>query len=128
MTFIRRRKAPKRRFEESRDMLIPKQGNLRFPVQLKWVRGHECIINNNDCRGPIHAAHYDGPIPNEDRGGKSVKDHDKWTFPLCEHHHINEYHVLGWNRFDRKYRVDTKQVALQTAMRSPHKHLWEMAR
>jgi hypothetical protein len=71
----------------------------------------------------IEAAHFDGPIPYEDRGGMSERDHDRWVFPLCREHHV-EYHG-GWARFDAKYKLNTKAIAEHMARTSPHRHRWE---
>lgn len=70
------------------------------------------------------AAHYDGPVPVEDRGGMGVKDHDKWAFPLCNHHHMIQ-HNLGWKKFDQLYGVDSREAAQAFARRSPHRKDWE---
>jgi hypothetical protein len=75
----------------------------------------------------IEAAHYDGPIPNEDRGGMQERDHDKWVLPLCKWVHHAEYHRIGWARFDAKYRINTKAIAEEMARTSPHRWRWEKA-
>jgi hypothetical protein len=75
----------------------------------------------------IEAAHYDGPIPYEDRGGLSEKDHDRWVFPLCRDHH-REYHTIGHARFDAKHKMSTKAAAEDCARRSPHRWRWENPR
>lgn len=112
---IKRRKAPRHG--------INKGPQREFHGHTKWVRGHECLINNDECRGNIDAAHFDGPVPNEDRGGMALKDHDKWTFPLCRFHHIFDYHN-GWQTFEKKHGVDTKKAAEEMAGRSPHRFKW----
>ncbi len=126
---LKRRTHKKVRRQDPPEFLIQKQGNLRFPAHLKWVRQYDCILHKTgDCQGPIEAVHYDGPIPNEDRGGKGVKDHDKWTFPGCAgHHRLNakNYHSIGYAAFEKLYKINTKAYAEQCAKLSPHRHKWE---
>ncbi len=71
----------------------------------------------------IEAAHFDGPIPNEDRGGMGVKDGDWWTWPGCRFHHA-QYHSLGWKAFEALYKIDTKAIAERLAAHSPHRKKW----
>lgn len=107
----------------------PDLPQLEFPDHRKFVRGHECLIagkNGHVCSDRFEAAHFDGPIPNIDRGGKSKKDHDKWTFCLCALAHA-EYHNLGYARFEAKYGVDTMKAAQEMARLSPHRKKWEEA-
>lgn len=114
------RKKPKLRMGVRED----RERELRHPPHTKWVRSHACSVPGCEER-QIEAAHFDGPIPNEDRGGRGVRDHDKWTFPLCKWVHHAEYHRIGWARFDAKYKLSTKAIAEECARRSHHKHRWE---
>jgi hypothetical protein len=99
--------------------------NLRHPGHCKWVRQtHACSVPGCLERD-ICAAHYDGPIPNEDRGGMSEKDHDRWTFPLCDLKHHSQYHNRGWAWFDRHYSINTKAIAEEMARTSPHRIRWQ---
>ena len=105
------------------------QRQLRFPAHCQWVRGHTCSVPGCKNRD-IEAAHFDGPIPDEDRGGMSERDHDKWAFPLCNWHHENplnmqSYHTLGWKRFDALYGIDSYAIALRMQRASPHRWRWE---
>lgn len=97
--------------------------NLRHPGHCQWCRQtHACSVPGCNNR-QIEAAHFDGPIPNEDRGGMSEKDHDRWVFPLCREHH-NDYH-RGWARFDAKHKISTKAIAEEMARTSPHRFRWQ---
>lgn len=95
-----------------------------FHQHRQWVRGHVCAVPGCQER-EIEAAHYDGPVPYEERGGKALKDHDKWTLPLCRWIHHPEYHSLGWARFDQKHGINTRKIAEELARRSPHRWRWE---
>lgn len=108
-------------------MGVRAERKLSFPHHRQWVRGHCCSVPGCG-RRDIEAAHYDGPIPNEDRGGMSAKDHDKWCLPLCRDHHTlagDSYHRLGWQEFDRRHGVNTKAIAETMARRSPHRWRWK---
>ena len=100
-----------------------KEPSREFPGHRAWVRRHQCSVVGCQHR-LIEAAHYDGPVPYEDRGGMGLKDHDKWCFSLCVDHHA-EYHRKGWRRFDRDHKLNTFEVANQFAKNSPHRHRWE---
>ena len=127
MLNLRRRTHKKVRRADPPEFLIQKQGNLRFDRHTKFVRGHWCLLHKiGGCSGPVQAAHFDGPIPVEDRGGKDMRDHDKWTWPSCAGHH-GEYHTLGWKKFEQKYSVDTKAAAEQMAQISPYRFEWVTA-
>lgn len=94
-----------------------------FPQHRAWVRQHSCAVRFCESRD-IEAAHYDGPVPYADRGGKSRKDHDKWCFPLCRHHH-RIYHNLGWFQFDKEHGINSMAIAEECARRSPHRWRWQ---
>ncbi len=116
---------PKRRKRKPMGMRS-KQRNLRHPQHLAFVRGHQCSVDGCN-EEPIEAAHFDGPIPNAERGGMSVKDHDKWAFPLCNHHHGEQHSAkVGWAEFDRRHGIDCKAIAERLASISPHRHRWDV--
>lgn len=96
-----------------------------FPQHRQWVRGHECAVTGCQERR-VDAAHFDGPVPKEDAGGKGLKRHDRWCFPLCREHH-QEYHRRGWRAFDAKHGLSTETIARRLAATSPHRHRWEDA-
>lgn len=99
---------------------IARRPPMHSPAHRKWVRGFECVAaKSGGCGGGIEAAHFDGPIPNEDRGGMGRKDADRWCFPCCRIH-AAEQHAKGWAAFDRAHGVDTKRIAEGLARRSPH--------
>ena len=116
MTTRLKRRKPKR-------MGVREDRNLRHPKHCQFVRGYPCSVPG--CKSDrIEAAHFDGPIPDEDRGGMGKKDHDKWVLPLCGDTHHPEYHSLGWRRFERKYGIDTHAIAERHAAMSPRRFSW----
>ncbi len=120
MFFPKRRKAPK--------MGVRQERKLLWPQHRQYVRGFGCSVPF--CRNlDIEAAHFDGPIPFEDRGGTGRSDHDKWTWPLLPlaspgHHNPESYHTLGWARFDALHAINTKAIAERMAATSPHRFKW----
>ena len=91
----------------------------------QFVRLHVCSVPG--CKdSPVEAAHYDGPVPYEDRGGKGLKKHDRWCFALCRGHH-NTYHRIGWAAFDKQHGIDTGKIAEEFARQSPALRKAEMA-
>jgi hypothetical protein len=97
-----------------------------FPTHRQWVAGFCCIVPG--CPNKARAAHYDGEVPYADAGGERMKRHDKWCFPCCDDHHMlrgDSYHVLGVERFEKLYGVNTKKAAENMARTSPHRWRWE---
>lgn len=107
---------------------IQRAPQREFPAHRAWLRQHfQCAIAGkmgHICQGRIEAAHYDGPVPNEERGGKGLKRHDKWCWPACTEAH-RLYHTMGWARFDSYFGADTKKIAEECVRRSPHRLKWE---
>ena len=97
-----------------------------FPAHRQWIRGHACVVKDCESR-QIEAAHFDGPVPFEDMGGKGLKRHDRWCLPACALHH-REIHSLGWQSFERKYGISMKAIAEGLAKISPHRWRWEEGR
>lgn len=114
---------PKRRKRERSG--IARAPRRDFPAHRQWIRGHDCAVPGCASRY-IEAAHFDGPVPKEDMGGKGLKRHDRWCFPLCATHHA-EYHRRGWRAFDAKHGISTADIARAMARSSRHRHLWENA-
>jgi hypothetical protein len=111
-TLPKRRKKPRRR-----DM-------NRVPAHLQWIRGHECLVCDQECNGGIEAAH----VRTGTGGGMGMKPHDRWTVPLCTYHHSIQ-HAMGEAAFQAKYKVDMKSVAAKLWQISPagKKYRAEMA-
>jgi hypothetical protein len=96
---------------------------LRSPSHLAWVRGHECAIKNCDghvCSGKIEAAH----VRTGTDGGTGVKPSDRYTIPLCGAAHDLQ-HRIGEPRFERRYRINMKQMADELWLRSPARQRME---
>lgn len=114
MNIPKRRKAPK--------MAVQDRGPLRSDPHLQWIRGHDCSIDDRDCtyvwgvkNAGIEAAH----VRSGTDGGASSKPSDYWSLPLCSFHH-------GWQTdhgeraFERKYKINMKEIAAALARQSPH--------
>lgn len=52
-------------------------------------------------------------------GGSSLKPGDWWTIPLCHMHHT-EQHGTTHQKFDRKYHLDSRAIAVRLATASPY--------
>lgn len=103
---------------------IERAPQREFPQHRQWVRQtRACIVEGCEDR-MIEAAHFDGPVPVEDMGGKGLKRHDRWVFPCCHLHH-REMHNGGWQAFEAKYGVNLKAAAEALAKASPHRWRWE---
>lgn len=48
-----------------------------------------------------------------------MKPPDRWTVPLCHHHH-REQHQIGHTAFDAKYSIDLRREAEFFAAASPY--------
>src|SRR3546814_5289460 len=96
-----------------------------YPSHRKWVRLHDCCVPGcePDIRDPmtwvIEAAH----VRRNTDGGTALKPHDKWCISLCAKHH-KEQHRADLT-FERKYRIDTRELALEFAAKSPNRFKWE---
>jgi hypothetical protein len=55
---------------------------------LAWVRSLPCVLDSEECRGPVEA-HHAG------RRGFGQKCSDTDTIPLCQHHHGAYHAKLG---------------------------------
>lgn len=88
---------------------------IRCPSHLKWVRGFQCSVPGCD-RRPIEAAH----VRNGTNGGMGQKPDDCWVISLCRDHH-SEQHRIGEPEFERRYRIDMKEMAAAFAKQSPHR-------
>lgn len=96
-----------------------------YPGHRKWVRSFACSVPGCD-QGPIEAAHVRKGVPVDDKGGTSLKPHDKWCISLCKAHH-DEQHAIGEASFAAKHGVDLIAKARAFARASPHRQKWESA-
>ncbi len=100
-----------------------------FPRHRAFIRRHACSVPG--CNNPnVQCAH----VRVGTDGGAGLKPSDWWTLPLCgpalidgervEGHH-NEQHRLGETSFEKKYRIDMKEIAKEFAKRSPDTNMKE---
>jgi len=96
-----------------------------YPRHRKWVRGHSCCVPgcvqdiNDPMTIPIEAAH----VRRNTDGGTGLKPHDKWCISLCAKHH-KEQHRADLT-FEAKYKIDTRELAIEFAAKSPYRFEWE---
>lgn len=113
---------PKRK---DRRIRLPGEG-MDFPQHLQWIRTHRCCVDNAECDGTVQAAHVRNSFltPEHEKGGSALKPHDKWTIPLCRHHHdLQTRKGEAW--FERTYGIDMGASAQVFAAQSPHRKRWE---
>lgn len=92
-----------------------RDGNLRCPAHLRWVRGFACSVPG--CTGaPIEVAH----VRIGTDGGMSVKPSDFWVISLCVGHHADQ-HAHGETSFAIEHRLDLKKLAAEFWQKSPHR-------
>lgn len=94
----------------------------RHPQHLQWVRGRPCLIDGvsgHVCTGRMEAHH----VKETGNGGMGVKPADHWVVPLCSGAHDLVHR--GPISFEKKYGVNLVQAAMQYAVNSPHRKLWE---
>lgn len=102
----------RRKYKSGRD------GCLRSPGHLAWIRGHECSVT---APGALHAGRIEAcHVRTGTDGGTSLKPSDNFTLPLCALHHKIQ-HDIGEPAFERDYEIDMKQVAAALWQRSPHR-------
>jgi len=46
--------------------------------------------------------------------GMGMKPSDKWIVPMCHMHHM-EGHKIGWQRFEKRYRISLVEIAKELA-------------
>lgn len=84
-----------------------------WPRHKKFVRSHHCV-----CEGciqePIEVSH----IRTAANAGTGMKPHDWFSVPMCRAHHA-EYHRVGHQTFEGRYRLNLAAIAALMAHTSP---------
>lgn len=112
-TLPRRRKVVKSGIRELR---------REFPRHRKFIRSHHCVCE--DCiQEPIEVSH----IRTAANAGVGIKPHDWFTVPMCREHHA-EYHRIGHQTFEGRYRLNLTAIAALLAHTSPDKAMKEAMR
>lgn len=94
-----------------------RDGRLRSPGHLKYIRGFECsCMESTHHSSRVEAAH----VRNGTDGGTGMKPSDNWVIPLCDMHHKIQ-HDLGEVEFERQYEIDMKAIAAALWAKSPHR-------
>jgi len=97
---------------------------IKCAGHLQWVRGHECLCAGkmdrvvvgddyalvpHECFGKIEAHH----VVSRGAGGG-----DEQVVPLCSKAHADG-HKMGWETFQKRYRVDLASTAAELWKLSP---------
>jgi hypothetical protein len=97
--------------------------SVRIPIQKiwprhrRWVRSHGCCVP--ECQAMrVEFAH----LRSAATAGKGQKPHDAFGVSLCRTHH-DEQHRLGGARFEAKYGLDLRALAVEFARRSPDREM-----
>lgn len=93
---------------------------VRSDGHLKWIRGHICCLDSDNCDGKIQAAH----VRFGNDGGVGMKPGDNFTLPLCAEHHAAQ-HRIGEPSFWQQAKMDPHAIAKALWDQSPHRHKWE---
>lgn len=95
-----------------------RDGRLRSPSHLAWIRGHECSIT---AAGVIHGGRVQAcHVRTGTDGGTSLKPSDNWTIPMCALHHQVQSDK-GEEAFETEYEIDMKAIAAALWTKSPHR-------
>lgn len=79
------------------------------PKYREWVRMHRCVLDNGkgcDCFGLVEAAH----VKSRGAGGVDMAN----LYPCCSKHH-NLQHTIGILTFQKRYRLDLRDLAWKLA-------------
>lgn len=89
------------------------------PRHRAFIAAQPCVAIGHDCGGDVVCAHMRARVPvPEQRGGKSLRPSDNWTFPACDAHHRLQ-HQIGERRFEALYGIDLPSICIYYARRSP---------
>lgn len=91
----------------------------------QWIRGMTCSVAGrlDPCSGRIEAAH----VRTRTDGGEGLKPSDCWLIPLCFHHHETVQHTIGEPEFERRYKIDMKEIAAGLWAKSPQSRKFNQA-
>lgn len=91
-----------------------RQPRLREPLYLAFIRRLPCAVADPDCAGPIEAAHLRFSEARFGRvnSGMQAKPDDRWTVPLCRHHHQHDQHKRNERVFWESRGIDAGQFCL----------------
>jgi hypothetical protein len=91
------------------------------PGFLSWIRQRPCILDNTgECVGKVRACHWDEAGDK----GMATKVADKWALPMCDGHHAEQTDVLGWPKFQIKYRFKAEAFCTQLWQAWPGRIAW----
>lgn len=85
-------------------------------AHIAWIRSQNCAVEDENCAGNVEAAH----VRTGTDGGEALKPSDKWTVPLCWHHHrVEQHNGEGERAFWATRDIDPKELAARYYRRSP---------
>jgi hypothetical protein len=87
---------------------------LRSKAHRDWVRSHQCCVPGCEAM-PIEVAHVNSAATR----GMGMKASDAFTISLCRAHHQESHH--GEKRFEARYGIDLRALAIAFFDRSPHR-------
>lgn len=104
-----------------------RDGRLRSPAHLAFVRKHLCIAwasrSAGLCEGKIEACHVRDVAP---LGHGGAKPDDTYTVSMCRYHHqMSEKREGQWGQ---SHNLDVLALALEFAAASPDKAIREAAK
>ena len=86
------------------------RARVRDPGFLAFVRRLPCIAGlvEGGCEGPIEAAHirYSDAALGRVNPGLQAKPSDRWSTPLCRHHHQHDQHARAERVFWERLGID----------------------
>ncbi len=92
------------------------------PGFLAYVRQRPCILEDTgECWGKVRACHWDEAGDK----GMGTKVSDRWTLPMCDGHHDEQTNVLGWPKFQEKYRFSAREFCERLWHAWPSRARWE---
>lgn len=95
-----------------------KDAGKRSPAHRKWVREHACCGCGSTAA--IECAH----VRVGTDGGTGIKPSDRWTISLCRDCH-SEQHQIGEPEFERRHKINMRELAAAFFKASPHKNKLE---
>lgn len=90
---------------------------IKCAGHLKWVRGHECCIAGVFGTSDIHRCF--GRMEAHHSTTRGAGGGDETAVPLCTAAH-SIGHAIGWETFERRFRVDLEKIAAELWKQSPH--------